>query len=1496
MKWLEETHGTKFELVRHFLASMFDSEMFSARGQWRAVAVGGLALAIPSFMLVLDSPMDHISVIPTLENLRAAAIASQLAMLTMVLAVTGILALLSWQSLFPNKLDYTALAGLPVRPRQVFAARFLSMALLGGAITGAMSLLPSLKAPHEAVSCLVSSGLGCLFIFFGVVALQGILMNLLPASLAARVATYVQGALISVLFFAGLCSSVVVDWRQLAAARLRDFGAWAPPVWFAGLERWLTGDRDPFLAAMAARGVEAVALAVGLTLFTYVLAYRRYRSLLLEGMEGPTRRRAWRWSPLRLLARDPRREAILRFLAAVVLRSGMHRLTVLAYAGAGLGFLMTCAVLAGIATKWHGGWNSSVRFVCTFWPVGMSLVLLAGIRHAFAMPAELRANWLFQITENQGRREWMSAVERFVIAFVIAPVHLVILPVAAASYGWPIAVRMTVLQTVVSLTAFELIFNDWQQLPFACSYVPGKRLLAGQLAVWIGVMVIVLPAVAKVIAALSQLLGVFLFYVIPFGALWIWTRGRRREGWGEARLIYEDRHNELPDLGIRDMSYAWAEQAPAVPVASECRADEPVQAAPMAAPAAAPAAALRAHRAIASGLPQEFKNVYGDELDRVAEEVLEPTWRSHGVMGLGRMLLDIAIRIPVEYLAEFRQDVRYALRVLAASPGFTAVALVSLTLGIGVATAAFSEMNGFVLRDVPGVHEPAALVMPAGPVSYPDYRRYRERTDLFSATLAYMAPVPFGISIGGRTERIWGHLVTPSYFSTLGVRPILGRIFNPDDERRGQTPVVVVSFSFWREHLGGDPAVIGTRLRINGQPCTVVGVGPPDFQGASPMVYNADLWLPVAAGEGLAPEMANHPLEDRDQHIFHLVARLQPGVAPSRAEAALDTLARGIEQEYGDADRNREGRRVLLLPAGKLLPFRKQDLPYLTGFFLVLGGMILLIASSNTANMMLARAADRRKEIAIRLAMGAGRGRLVRQLLTESMLIAAAAGVLGFVLASFLMSLASRDKLPYPMPLTIHLEPDTRVLLFTLCLTVFTGFAFGLLPALRATRTDLTPALKESGTVLLSRYRRLNLRNVLVLSQVAGSLALLLITGALVLGHRRIAQPDVGFDPQRLSLISLDPIRDGYSGGQAAAFLPRLMDRLRGVPTVASASLSDSTPMEMIGQPSVPFSTAGAAGGDAKVLHSARQRLVGKEYFDTLGIPIMLGRNFREQDERDGSTAVIVSEKLVRVCWKGEDPLGRRIEIGEEELPSFQVPGGPPGGRGPHIPKRARRLEVVGVAKDVRDGLVAVAADAPALIYLPLRPADYARPGLHGLTLMIRSAPGVDGIGLVRREVAAMDEKLTPFDPRSMLQQIEAMMFPVRAALWTYGCIGLFGLILASVGLAGVTAYSVTRRRREIGIRVALGARHADVLGLVMKESGALVAVGSAIGLVCAVAGIRLLSAVLYTVSRTAGTSMYDPMLVVGAPALLGALAIVACYIPARKSTRIDPVTALRQE
>lgn len=479
------------------------------------------------------------------------------------------------------------------------------------------------------------------------------------------------------------------------------------------------------------------------------------------------------------------------------------------------------------------------------------------------------------------------------------------------------------------------------------------------------------------------------------------------------------------------------------------------------------------------------------------------------------------------------------------------------------------------------------------------------------------------------------------------------------------------------------------------------------------------------------------------------------------------------------------------------------------------------------------------------------------------------------------MRWASRMKMPYPIPISFDMNPDGRVLLFTLALTVFTGLAFGLAPAFEATRTDLAPALKEGGNIQLRRSRRWSLRNGLVLCQMAASLTLLLLTGYMGLGIQSSLGLQEGFNPRNLYLVSLDPIRDGYSTSQATSFFEKLLDRVKSMPEVTAASLTDTVPVAMAGNAGVTFSMAGQSA-------DALRHIVGRDYFETTGIPILLGREFRKDD----STAVIVSQELVRKHWNGREAVGQRIEIGNGQVsPGLGALPGTFDLRPEMLGKGRRSYEIVGVAADVAEDFVA--AKKHPVIYFPLRPVDFGQPSLRGVTLMVRARPGVDVIGAVRHQIASIDSSITPFNARSMLEQIDEFMSQLRAASWTYGVIGLFGLILASVGLAGVTAYAVSQRGREIGIRVALGAQAGDVLALVIKEGVALVTVGTVVGLAAAWAGIRALSALFFTVASVQGS---DPLLLVGAPLLLALLALTACYLPARRSMRIDPAVALRQE
>jgi len=1506
-RWLRQTHGVKFELTRHFLAHMFDSELFAFRDQWQSVAVSALATILPASLLFGNyaAKYRHLASLPSPIPFRSAAVADELSLFTLLMALSGLVALLEWQSLFPSKRDFLAFAGLPIGARQVFIARFCAVLLFISVLVMVTNFLPSVVVPAQMMgrwqknpslvanigAHAIAACLGCFFVFFSAMALQGALLHLLPRKLFARFSVYVQGAGMGICFLAALFSWTIGDWDAAMIGRLSHFGRWVPPVWFLGLHEALLGDGDAFFLAMKTRALSALMAATVITAVAYLFGYSRYRKMLIENPSDDLPHRRKRMSLLRHLSRDPRGEAVVDFMAKTLARSRVHRIVLLAYAGVAVGLVLNTILVGGSVLHWRDSWRGVLQFVILFSPIALTSVMLPGFRHVALLPAELSANWIFQLTESVGRTQWLAAVERFILFCVIAPIYVLLVPIAFLVLPWTLALRMSALQLLISLIIFELLYAEWQQLPFTCSYRPGKRPIVATLSRALALLGFAVPVLVLSIRAGSRSWQTF----VPFGtvliAIWIWARRRRLAEWRGTKLIYVD-VEPVPGLGIGELTFR-----PAGVRTEDARlANQPVSNVDNCAPARAAleprvAISLRLYRSLANAFPQEFRNAYGIELLHVTENAIETIWQRYGLWGLLRLLLDLAVRIPAEYFAELRRDFPYAVRTLAQSPAFTAVALLSLSLGICIATCSDSEMNGLIFRNIPAVSAPDELVAVQAPTSYPQYERYHEHSELFISTAAYVAPVPFGITLEGRTFRTWGHLVTPSYFSTLGIRPELGRTFDQQEERPGQGPTVVISYRFWKAYFGSESSVIGQTLRINGHPCTIIGVGPRDFLGASPSYYVADVWMPLAAGERLAPELADHALQRRDLSIFHVIARRQPGVTTSRAQGELEALARKFQQDFGIFDPADKSPRILLVPGGKILPLRKQDVPLFAEFFMVISALVLLIACSNVANMMLARAAARRREIAVRLALGASRGRLIRQLLTESMLIAVVAGVLGFMLSLWLMRALSHVSMPTPMPVTYDLSVDWRALVFAALVTLLTGVVFGLVPALQATRANVAPALKDGGNDIEVRHRRFGLRNLILVTQLAGSLTLLVILGLLSLGIQSTLGIQSGFDAKNLYLISIDPVRDGYSETEAATFFHRLLERAQRLPGVSAAALSDTVPVALAGSPGVKFSDFGLTGS-AREVYSADRNTVGKDYFATVGIPILMGRAFRADDESDDATSVIVNEKLVHQYWPGQDPVGRRIEVTNNT--TWGGFGAWPGTfdiRSRAVEQRRQVFQVVGVAGNVANDLVATKLH-PA-VYFSLHSADYAQPSLRGMTIMVRALPGVDAISEVQHEIVAIDPNITTFNARSMTEQIDQFMSPLKSASWTYGLVGVFGLILASVGLAGVTAYSVARRQHEISIRMALGAHRGHVLGLVMKEGALMVLVGTALGLLVAGAGLRVMSGLFASVASTSTT---DPHVMLGAPLLLGAIALAACYVPARKSTSIDPAAVLRSE
>ncbi|HWX54304.1 MAG TPA: ABC transporter permease [Verrucomicrobiae bacterium] len=881
----------------------------------------------------------------------------------------------------------------------------------------------------------------------------------------------------------------------------------------------------------------------------------------------------------------------------------------------------------------------------------------------------------------------------------------------------------------------------------------------------------------------------------------------------------------------------------------------------------------RIYRRLAQAFPHEFKLAYGAEVMQLGEDVVAEVARRHGAAGLVRLIADILVRVPLEYLEEMRRDTRYALRAMIKSPGFALVGIVSMGLGMGLTTMVYNSKWQLISRELPAAANAKRLVMAEKPVSYYYIEQYRDQTSLFTGVAAFQTGIPFNVTFQGdvnaKPERVFGQLVSADYFSVLGVPAQSGRVLSPDLDKPGNAPVVVISDRFWRNRLNSSANALGQTLRLNGQPATIVGITPKDFNGAL-SINPTELFVPITAPAVLAPELANDVLHQRNAREFLALICLAPGVNPESAEAALDAITRHLDEQDPLAPaRADKGRRVTLLLAGGMVPLPRNLKSVVAGFFAVLMGLIMTIACMNLANMLLARGANRRKELAIRLAIGASRFRLIRQMVTEGILLSLLGGIAGFVLAYLETRLQSRFILPTAVPIESDFTLDWHAAVFVFGLAIVCGIGFSLAPALRSTKADVTPALKEGSALHWPGYRRFGLRNLLMVAQVTGSLMLLLITGFLVMGFTKASNIQTKFDTNTMYLLSIDPMRNGYTAEKAQALFEKLPERLKTAGPVRSVALAAQAPFSIEDEDgAVPLTAE-----DSRVRTSAIKETVGAGYFALLGEPMLAGREFSELDQRseaDGSKAlpVVLNESAARGFFGNGTAIGGRVKDDKQSY------------------------EVVGVVHDLKDGVGATLS----VIYLPLTRRNFARPPADGITILVRSDAGPDALSGVRREIAFLDPNLIIFNVRTLSDYLELSRASERFAVNTYGGIGVFGLVLAAIGLAGVTAYAVAQRRKEIGIRMALGARKGQVLRLVLREGAALVGVGTVLGFVGAFTLAKMLSSLtsIFVDALKVGTD--DPRLLVGAPLLLAALALLACYVPARRAAKIDPLKALREE
>jgi predicted permease len=844
-----------------------------------------------------------------------------------------------------------------------------------------------------------------------------------------------------------------------------------------------------------------------------------------------------------------------------------------------------------------------------------------------------------------------------------------------------------------------------------------------------------------------------------------------------------------------------------------------------------------------------------------------------------------------------RAELRYAFRMMHRSPGVSIVAILSLALGIGANTAIFSLIDKLMLQRLPVKAPKELFLIAADPEdhniswNYPDYVAFRDHCSSFSGFIAgYSGTQSLGMEVAGQeasaaTELAHGVIVTGGYFEVLGISSVIGRVFSPEDDRTpGASPYLVLSYDFWQRRFQGDPGVIGLKIRLNSYPFTVVGVAQPGFRGTD-VAVSPDLFLPLM----MRGEVTGDPFtfwNNRHYWWMQLIGRLQPGHTARQAEAELYALYRGQEEEErrtaAEGMSVSKARPIVLLPAARGYSRVRERMAQPLLIMMVVVGLVLLIASVNVANLMLARGAARQREIAVRLAMGATRARLTGQMLVESILIALIGGAVGLVFAyvgvDLLVGFVPRQGMG---PIAIDGSPDLRLLAFTCAVALLTGLLFGTVPALQSTRPSLVPALKEEapGAAGPARHR---LRSVLVVAQAALSLLLLIGAALFVRSLGNLHHINPGFRSDNTWVIQVDPSRNGYKGQRLRDFYERLRASCETLPGVQSLSLATIVPLGGM-RWSQDFAAEGHQWqeGDTK---SVDLNAVGPRYFETMGIPLLLGRDFRDSDnppysvdpptviplkppgeELPGPRVVIVSESMARHFFAGKNPVGMHLCLEEEY-------------------RADRAYEIIGVVKDVHYFGLREAVEP--MVYMPVWRGEIPFRALcihtsHNLPAIVEG---------VRRKVSAIDSGIPVLSARTMQQQIDSHILEDRIIATVSSFFGVLALLLAGVGMYGVISYTVTRRTREIGIRMALGAQRASIQWLVLRDSGLLVLAGAVIGIPAALAASRLIRATLY------GVAPQDPLAIVLATAALAAVAAIASFLPARRAARVDPIVALHME
>jgi predicted permease len=1361
---LAETHGTRFELLRHFLPRFFDSDLISSSGDFTRVAGGAIAMLASVWMILaytLFFKYQKLFERNAMDQFAAQVQSdlSSLAGITMCLTLLLVAAL--WQSLFPSLRDYLALAAFPVSSADLFIGKFSAVCVAFGvfvivALVPAVLVFSGITGAGLAVSLGTLAGAATMA-FFVPIAAQGVLLNVLPARLFERAMISMQAL--------------------LAATALGGF-----PVALT---------RGPALTGQAWKWIALLAPAAAL--FAYVVSFHRYRRLVLEAPQRSAPRRLdLLVHLLDRMIKDPREQAALEFIWRTLQRSKVHRLAVLVYLALGAAWLAKPAFDALTNAGIHG----FDKVLVTTGPAALIVFGLAGLRYLFSLPVELRANWMFQIMEREGRVAWLNAVEKFVLGVGVAPVVLLGAIFVMRTDGLLTALAWTATASMMAAIGFEALFRRWRKLPFTCTFLPGKRPL-------IASFVVFLPAI-PVVAALGWIVylcstnpaSLLILLALELG-IWSYLRQSRLATWGVSPLQYE----EQPEAAIDTFGFS----AEGTVLAQE-----------------------------------QFQREWKEHLRGEPDPILRPL--EEGETRSGRVR---------EWLTALPQDLHYAMRLLLRKPGFAFTVVVTLSLGLGLNAAFFTIFNSFLLRPV-AVRDPASLVSVEVKTRYNSgvHLNWQEEVlaagnlNAFKETAANTLA---GTGIDGRSALVG--LVSGNFFTMLGAGVVHGRPFEPGE----RTAVVVLSHRTWQRYYDGDANILGRSVMVNGAPFQVIGIAAPEFAGVAAgtdeigpkeMVRfgfgTTDLWIPFEAWNAI-PGLPRYPVRG-------IIGRLAPDRSEARAEAMLAAFVRRLTANRPEYDR---AFRVELdsLDIPVTWTALRYSLPLLIAF-----GLTMLIPCANAANLMLARSMARQREFGARLSLGASRGRLVRQLLTESVVLAVVAGAAGLLVANaalhFFVQWLYRTA-PPSILFRIRIPDfviDGHVFFYMLVMAALTTVLFAMAPAAQTTRVAVSFALRGEFGV----FRASRLRDTLVVAQVSACVMLLATASVMLRGTDRSSRIERGYDARGVFAVA-------NQGPESARALASILERepwleLQGA---IGSPLNEMRTLQ-VGNPARPgLETVYFLNASGEILPMVR-------------VPILRGRTFTRDESENRAPVAVISEAAARKLWPGEDPLGKSLTIEPSPTPNLRTP-------------RFRQARVVGVSKDfiakVKDG-------GP-------RPTIHFPDTLRNGTIVV-----VRGKGRPEQTAAQLEAALLRA-PGSLLgarvvalqETLDWETYPQSAVAWLSTILGSVALLLTVTGVYAVMSYMVSQRTKEIGIRMALGATPLRIARFILAYSIRLGAAGLLFGTVLAVGVMQYSSSKI----PMAIDFLDLPAYAIG----LGVVALAALCAaagPARRACGVDPQDAVRTD